>query len=452
MNKIWQKKTVNLLQEVEIFTVGDDHLIDMHIVKQDIMGSIAHSRMLNKIGVLNDSEQKSLEKELKNIFQDYKNEKFTIQFEDEDVHTKIEKILTEKLGETAKKIHTARSRNDQVLTDLRLYSKEKLITLRTDIEITIDKLLLFAEQYKEIPMCGYTHMQRAMPSSVAQWTLAFVEELLDAFFIWDGVYQLINACPLGSGAGFGVSLNIDRVYTSEELGFDRVQINPIYCQNSRGKTEAQVINYLSSIGLIVNKIANDLVVFTTAEFGFFKVDESITTGSSIMPQKRNLDVMELVRGRVSHLLGLEIAIKNLTTNLISGYHRDLQETKKMIITAFTLVFDFLSMIRIVFEHITPIKENLLKALDKTVFATDFAYEKVKEGLSFREAYRLIGENLDLIPMIDPLKNILEKKHLGATGNLGIEQYQTRLQTEKDKTLNLIKIQQKIAKHLLGEER
>ncbi len=451
MKKIWQKQEVSLLKEIEQFTVGDDYLIDMHLVKHDIMGSIAHSRMLEKIGILLLEEQKVLEKELKNIYQEFQKGDFIILPEDEDVHTKVEKILTQRLGAVAKKLHTARSRNDQILTDLRLFNKEKLLEIHTEALQTIETLIKFATKYQNLPMCGYTHMQRAMPSSVGQWAMAFVEELIDLFFIWDGVFQLNNMSPLGSGAGFGVSIDVDREHTAHDLGFSRVQINPIYCQNSRGKIEAQILNYLSSLALVANKIATDLLLFTTSEFGFFKAKETLTTGSSIMPQKKNLDVLELIRGKTFFLLGAESTLKNLVTNLISGYHRDLQDSKKLIIQAFLQIIDFLKILRIVFNEIEPQKENLLKALDKSVFATDYAYEKVKQGVPFREAYQEVGSHLDKLPQYNIEENLLSKKHLGATGNICINESETRLTQEKIKGKSLINQFQTIEKSLLGEQ-
>jgi argininosuccinate lyase len=452
MKKIWQKQEVQLLKEVEKFTVGDDYLVDMHLVKHDIMGSIAHSRMLEKIQILTEKEQQALEKELQKIYREYEGGEFLIFPEDEDVHTRIEKILTERLGDPAKKLHTARSRNDQVLTDLRLFNKEKLLEIHQETVQTVEILTEFAKNYQFMPMCGYTHMQRAMPSSVGQWVMAFAEELLDLFFIWDGVFQLNNMSPLGSGAGFGISIDVDREMTAREMGFSRVQTNPIYCQNSRGRIESQILNYLSAVALTANKIATDLVLFTTAEFGFFKAGDSITTGSSIMPQKKNLDVMELMRGKTFQILGAEATMKNLVTNLISGYHRDLQDTKKLMIQTFSQTAEFLRILRVVFQEIEPIAENLLKALDKTVFATDYAYEKVKQGMPFREAYREVGSHLEDLPQFDIQKNLESKKHPGATGNLCVNETESRLTQEKIKGKALMNQFRSVEKNLLGEKK
>lgn len=449
MKKIWQKKEVNLLKEVERFTVGDDYLIDMHLVKYDIMGSVAHAKMLHKIGILEDSELHSITQGLKSIYQDFKQGHFSIAYADEDVHTAVEKKLTEQIGEAGKKLHTARSRNDQVLTDMRLFCKEELLLFKLRLMETASVIVDFARKHEWVPMCGYTHMQRAMPSSVGQWAGAFAEELADILYLWDGVYQLSDMSPLGSGAGFGVSIDVDREYTANELGFSRVQNNPIYCQNSRGKIEVQFLNLLSQTALALNKIATDLVLFTTAEFAFFSASDSITTGSSIMPQKKNLDVMELLRGKTFQVLGLESAMKNLVTNLISGYHRDLQDTKRMLIQALSMVKEFLAVVEVTFSHITPDEKKLAEALDKTVFATDYAYMKVKEGVPFRQAYQEVGSNLKIIPDFDVLQNMREKQHRGATGNLGLEATAKRLSQERQNAQKAHEVYEAVANKLIG---
>jgi argininosuccinate lyase len=391
-----------------------------------------------------------LEKGLLEIWKEYRDGNFEIPYEDEDVHTRVEKLLTERYGDAAKKLHTARSRNDQILTDVRLYNKERLLDIAEEIYRTGKKILNFARTYENIPLCGYTHMQRAMPSSVGQWAMAFVEEIADHLQSWNWLYELNDASPLGSGAGYGVSIDIDRELSAKELGFSRVQINPIYCQNSRGKVEGMIIDFLSYVALMGNKIATDLLLFTSSEFGFFKADDEITTGSSIMPQKKNLDVMELVRGRTAHLIGASASVKSLVSNLISGYHRDLQDTKKMIIQAFNLSEDFLKVIRVTFDHVKPVEENTKKALDKTVFATDYAYDLVKQGIPFREAYRKVGSDLENLPDFDIDQNIKSKKHLGATGNLGIEQIEKRLEEHSKRLHNLRSSFRQTEKSLLGE--
>ncbi len=449
MKKIWQKNDVLLLKDIEKFTVGDDYLIDMKIVKYDIMGSIAHSRMLKKISILSIEDQLQIESGLKEIYQLFLDKKLAISYADEDVHTTVEKLLTENKGEVGQKLHTARSRNDQVLTDMRLFCKEHLLILKKEVLETTSTLLNFSKKYEFVPMCGYTHMQRAMPSSVGQWGMAFVEEFLDGLMVWQGMFDLNDMNPLGSGAGFGVSLYIDRDYTCKELGFSRLQVNPIYCQNSRGKVEAGIMSMISNIALACNKIATDLILFSTSEFAFFNLSDKITTGSSIMPQKKNLDVMELMRGRTAHILANESAIKMLVSNLISGYHRDLQDTKKLVMNSFDLILDFLKVVRVVFEQISPNKEKLSAALDKTVYATDFAYEKVEKGVPFRQAYKDVGMNLDKIPSYDPVKNIKSKKHIGSTGKLMIESFKDKIEMHLELTKKEFQKFRDIEKSLLG---
>ncbi|HOJ49476.1 MAG TPA: argininosuccinate lyase [Spirochaetota bacterium] len=438
MKKIWAKKGLSLDPFIEKFTVGDDYIIDRYLVTYDIMGSIAHSRMLKKISILSDSEQYSIEKGLKEIYKSYKMGNFTIEYEDEDVHSKIERLLIEKIGESGEKLHTARSRNDQVLTDIRLYTKDNLLDIFSLIIEVVNEIEGFGLEFLNVPMPGYTHMQRAMPSSVGQWAFSFVEEFIDYLIIGQACYKLNDASPLGSGAGFGVSINIDREFTANELGFSRVQINPIACQNSRGKIEASVIDFINLVALVLNRIANDILIFTTSEFSFFEADTNITTGSSIMPQKKNLDVLELIRGRTSIIISNSIAVKSIITNLLSGYNRDLQEVKKILVISFEMIKDFLKAIKIVFSSIRPIEENIIKAFDKYIFATDYAYKKVVEGVPFRRAYREVGESLDNIPIMDPKENILSKNHLGATGNLGIDIIKSRKIDFIDKFLNIEK--------------
>jgi len=420
MKKIWDKKGLKLDPFIEKFTVGDDYIIDRYLVQYDIMGSIAHNRMLKKIGILAEEEQKKIENGLKEIYKMYKKGDFIVEYEDEDVHSKVEKTLISMIGEAGEKLHTARSRNDQVLTDIRLYTKDSLLELFKLVIELAETIKNFAIKFQNVPMPGYTHMQRAMPSSIGQWALSFFEEIVDYLIIGEASYRLNDACPLGSGAGFGVSINVDREFTANELGFSRVQINPIACQNSRGKIESSVIDFISLIALVLNKISTDLLIFTTSEFNFFQADSSITTGSSIMPQKKNLDVLELIRGRTGVLVNNSITTKTIIMNLMSGYNRDLQEVKKLLVVSFEMIKDFIQAMIIVFENIKPIEESLKKCFDKYIFATDYAYKKVLEGVPFRKAYKEVGESLDTVPLMDPVENILSKKHLGATGNLGIK--------------------------------
>ncbi|MFX1396567.1 MAG: argininosuccinate lyase [Promethearchaeota archaeon] len=432
MGKLWQKKETSLDKDIELFEVGDDYLLDMHLAPFDLYGSSAHARMLNKIGILSQSELDLIINGLKDIMKSIDEDTFQINITDEDVHTKVENILTEQIGDVGKKLHAARSRNDQVLVDLRLYAKHEII--KTIIKLLDLSTILndFAKKYEFIPMPGYTHMQLAMPSSVGMWASSFVENIIEELRIIESAFVLNNMNPLGSGAAYGVFLDIDRDYTTGLLGFDRTQKNSLYCSNSRGKVEAHVLNSLSGFGLILNRIATDLLFFTTKEFEFFKTSDTIKTGSSIMPQKKNLDVMELIRGKTHILLGYESQIKNIIANIPSGYNRDYQETKRLLINGFSLLQQMVKITKLVFLNLEPIEENLINAHSPEIYAADAAYRLVKKGVPFRKAYKEIGNNLDKLKSEDPVKNIKSKTHVGSTGNLQLSKYDNEIQQNMQK--------------------
>ncbi len=422
MTKLWQKKETSLDKDIEAFEVGDDYILDIRLAPFDLYGSSAHARMLNKIGIVSQAELDLVINSLKEIMTLIEKDDFQITIADEDVHTKVENMLIEQIGDIGKKLHTARSRNDQILVDTRLYAKYEIIKTILLLLDFCTSLNNFAKKYEFVPMPGYTHMQLAMPSSIGMWASSFVENIIEELKIFESIFILNDMNPLGSGAAFGVSLDIDRDYTTELLGFNRTQKNALYCGNSRGKIEAHILNSLSGFGLIFNRIATDLLFFTTQEFKFFKISDSITTGSSIMPQKKNLDVMELVRGRTHILLGYESQIKNIIANIPSGYNKDYQETKRLLINGFSLVQQIINVTKIVFLHLEPIEENLIKAHLPEIYATDAAYRRVREGTPFRDAYREVGNNLDKLKLEDPVKNIKNKTHIGSTGNLQLKKY------------------------------
>lgn len=430
MSKLWFKQESYKLNEtIEKFEVGEDYLLDSKLVEYDIYGSLAHSKMLTKIGIITPTEFEKIKTELYKILKDNEKANFIITVHDEDVHSKVENRLTERLGEIGKKIHTARSRNDQVLVDIRLYTKRELISLMESVLKCSFTILQFAKRYEFIPMPGYTHMQLAMPSSVGMWGGAFVESLLDEISFLKHVYELNDQCPLGSGAGYGVSISIDREMTRELLGFKRLQLNSLYCGNSRGKIEANVISAIVSLGMVMNKMASDLLLFTTKEFNFFEVSDEITTGSSIMPQKKNLDILELIRAKVSTLIGLDVSVKNLINNLPSGYNRDFQDTKKFLMSAFDTIIPMLPIMELTIEKLKPNEERLISAHSKEIYATDAAYSLVEKGMPFRDAYRQVGNHLNEIKDFDPYEVIKSRKPLGSTGNLQLNSYESRIQKE-----------------------
>ena len=425
--KLWQKAGTSINPDMAKYMVAQDLAADQSLVPYDVAGSIAHAKMLAHVGLLSADEADTLVDTLESIIPLHAAGNFVLSIDDEDMHTAIEAYLVEKLGDTGKKIHVGRSRNDQVLTAMRLYSCDMIDDTRALLKTTATTVLDFAAAHEFIPMAGYTHMQRAMPSSVGQWAGAHVESLINDLTCLNAAYTLNDQNPLGSAAGFGTAMPLDREFSTKEMDFSRVQVNPIYCQNSRGKIEGFTIGALVQIMLTLGKIANDLIVFTSKEFAYFSVDNSLTTGSSIMPQKRNLDVMEVLRANVSVVQSLQIQCQSACLNLISGYNKDLMITKTALMDAFDITQDSLKIINLMFQNITPRVDNLTKAFDDTeIYAADYANELVESGMTFRDAYREVGENLSSLEKRDAVANIKSKKHSGATGNLGLDAYRKTL--------------------------
>ncbi|HEX8931948.1 MAG TPA: argininosuccinate lyase, partial [Patescibacteria group bacterium] len=333
-----------------------------------------------------------LEKGLAKILELDETEKFNLQSGDEDIHTKIENFLTEFSGEVGKKIHTGRSRNDQILTALRLYSKAELIKIKQETKLLIKTFKKFKKQYGYILMPGYTHMQKAMPSSIGLWIGSFIANLKDDIKMLEGVYNLIDQSPLGSAAGYGLPIKLDKKYTAELLSFKKVQENSIYCQQSRGKFEAMILAVLIQILLTINKFSSDILLFTTQEFDFLSPSDSITTGSSIMPQKKNVDIAELLRSKVHLVLGNYTQVVSLSSNLISGFNRDLQDSKKPLMESFDTTLQSLKATKILTANIKPNQSKLQAAMTEELFATKKALKLVAQGTSFRDAYQQIGKN------------------------------------------------------------
>jgi argininosuccinate lyase len=392
MKKLWQKNwKLNVF--VEFFETKDDILLDQKLTPFDIVGSLAHAKMLQKIGVLTKYELINATKGFQEIYNLYKKGKFILDFGDEDIHTKIENFLTENYGEIGKKIHTGRSRNDQVLTALRLLTKSGLLDIWESTFSLADALLEFTETNKDIVIPGYTHMQKAMPYTFGAWAEAFVSALIDDYSLLQAAFVLIDQSPLGSAAGFGTPILLDKTYSAQLMGFEKVQENALYCQNSRGKFEAVILATLISILGNVNKFASDVLLFTTSEFNFLAVDSSICTGSSIMPQKKNVDIAELIRSKVHVILGNYNQIIGLSTNLISGYNRDLQDMKKPLIESLEVTNATLQATTILAKSISPNKKALKKSLTPELFTTHKTFALTQQGIPFREAYNIIGKNI-----------------------------------------------------------
>lgn len=398
MKKLWQKSEYKLNPIVEAFETKDDLLMDQKLIEYDVLASIAHVKMLSRlflVGIISKKELKKLLKGLEEILVLYKNNKFILKIGDEDMHTKIENHITAKHGEVGQKIHTGRSRNDQVLTAIRLYSKNALKSIELELVNFQKSFESFSKKYGHIKMPGYTHMQKAMPSSVGIWAGSFRESLEDDLILLNTAMKLNDQSPLGSAAGYGTTLVLDRDYTAKLLGFGKVQINPLYCQNSRGKIEAVIISSLVNILQTINKFAADVLLFTTSEFNFFIVSSEVTTGSSIMPQKKNLDLAELLRSKVHLVLGNYVQMVSLSSNLISGYNRDLQDSKKPLMESLETTLDSLKVSKLLLNSLTPNQQVLEQALTPEIFAADKTFELVKKGMPFRKAYQKIGKEVDI---------------------------------------------------------
>jgi len=397
MSKLWDrkgaKKTNSKTNEtVENYTVGVDYLLDLELLPYDIQGTMAHAKMLHKIKILNKKELDTLIEGLSKILSLWKAGKFKIDKSQEDSATAIEGYLTENYGDVGKKVHTGRSRNDQALTMTRLFSKKKLLEIKKEVEVLIEELEKQIKKQGKIKMPGYTHMQRAMPSSVSMWLGSYRDGLKDDLIILNAVAEVIDQNPLGSAAGYGESvLGLDRKFTTKELGFKRVQENPMYCGFSRGKFENIILQAISGVMFDIGKISSDLLLFTTKEFNFFTLPDSFKTGSSIMPQKKNYDVLELVRGNVGIFNGYQHQIENVIKNLPAGYNRDFQLTKEPFMKGIKLVIETIQIMNLVVKNIEAKKENLENACSAELYATDEALRLVKNGKSFREAYQEVKE-------------------------------------------------------------
>ena len=388
--KLWQKN-YDVDKEIGKFTVGNDFLLDKALVKYDCMASIAHAKMLKKIGILNDSELNKIIKGLNEIIKLDQRGKFKISQEDEDCHTAIENYLTKKYGDAGKKVHTARSRNDQVLTALRLYEKEELKEIKKLLGQYKHSLLATIKKYGKINIPGYTHMQKAMPTDIKTWLGSFVSSIKDNLKLLDAAYSIIDQSPLGSAAGFGVpSIKIDKKMTASLMGFSNTINNPMYAQLSRGKHETTILHLLSQIMLDLNKLSADLMLFSMQEFGFVSLPKELCTGSSIMPQKKNPDVLELVRAKYHVVLGEEFKVKSMISNLISGYNRDLQLTKEPVISSTDTVKSCIKMMSLVASKIKIDEKKCKEALTNELYAAEEAYKLVKKGVPFREAYKKVS--------------------------------------------------------------
>jgi argininosuccinate lyase len=392
MTKLWQKKSSLLDPEIEKYTVGNDYVLDLELLPYDIDASKAHAKMLAKMGYLSEEELEQLLSGLDKIKELHKNGKFIINPDDEDCHTAIENFLVEKYGDAGAKIHTARSRNDQSMVAIRLLMKDKLKAVQKQITELQKNLETFAQKNKGKAMPGYTHMRKAMPSSVDLLFLAYKDMLEDDLEFLASAVKLIDKNPLGSAAGYGVPLKIDREMTTKELGFTKLQENPIHCANTRGKYESIVVGAMYSIMQSLNKMATDLILFTMPELGFFELSSEVTTGSSIMPQKKNPDVLELVRANAHVVNGELVKVSGLILNLPSGYNRDFQLTKEPLIKSLKITIDSLAVMSKVISGLETVNSKLEAAMTPELYATQKAYKLVEQGIPFRDAYKKVAKS------------------------------------------------------------
>lgn len=422
MAKLWQTKSVKLDPLVEKYTVGNDYILDTRLLPYDVEASRAHAAALVKAKILTKKELTVLNAHLDQIIELHKKGQFPILQSDEDCHTAIENYLVSKCGDLGKKIHTCRSRNDQVLVATRLYTRKKIKQISGEL-VKLQKVFLrIAKKYEFLPMPGYTHTRRAMPSSVGHWAAAYLEELINDHMILEAAYKLNDQNPLGAAAGFGVNVGIDRDLTSKLLKFQRTQINSLYCVNSRGTTESFILSVLTKIMTTLGRLANEMIWFTTPEFSFFHLPAEYTTGSSIMPQKRNPDVFEIIRSNVRVTVALQAQVRDISTNLISGYNRDTQLTKEPLIKGLGIARRSLEIVSLVMSNIRPNKGALMGSFAPEFFAVHEANRLVKGGMPFRDAYSYVKEHLRDLKVEDPVKAIKEVVSLGGPGNLQLDKY------------------------------
>ena len=422
--KLWEK-SVQVNQEIERFTVGLDREMDLYLAKHDVLGSMAHITMLESIGLLTSNELATLLEELKNIYSMAERGEFVIEEGVEDVHSQVELMLTRKLGDVGKKIHSGRSRNDQVLLDLKLFTRSQLKEIAEDVEQLFNALIQQSEHYKNVLMPGYTHLQIAMPSSFGLWFGAYAESLVDDVLFLQAAFKLCNRNPLGSAAGYGSSFPLNRTMTPELLGFDSMNYNVVYAQMGRGKMERNVAFARASIAGTIAKLAFDACMFNSQNFGFVKLPDECTTGSSIMPHKKNPDVFELTRAKCNKLQSLPQQIMMIANNLPSGYFRDLQIIKEVFLPAFQELKDCLQMTTYIINKIKVNEEILNDDKYLYIFSVEEVNRLAREGMPFRDAYKKVG--LDIEAGKFTHNKQVSHTHEGSIGNLCNEQITALMQ-------------------------
>ena len=412
--KLWEKN-IDVNPEIERFTVGRDRELDLMLARYDVLGSLAHCRMLESIGMLTGEELEKLKQGLWSVYSAAMTGTFIIENGVEDVHSQVELMLTRKLGDIGKKIHSGRSRNDQVLVDLKLFTRHELQDICEAVIALFDALQQQSEKHKEVLMPGYTHLQVAMPSSFGLWFGAYAESLADDMLFLQAAYRMCNRNPLGSAAGYGSSFPLNRTMTTELLGFDSMNYNVVYAQMGRGKSERNVAFALASVAGTLSKLAFDACMFNSQNFGFVKLPAECTTGSSIMPHKKNPDVFEIMRAKCNRLQALPMDIAMIMNNLPSGYFRDLQIIKELFLPAFADIKECLAMATYIIERIEVNKEILNDSRYDAMFSVEEVNRLATEGMPFRDAYKKVGLDIEA-GTFTPDKNV-HHTHEGSIGNL-----------------------------------
>lgn len=424
--KLWQKD-YTIDQQMEAFTVGRDRELDLLLAPFDVLGSLAHSRMLWQAGLLDEADYLQLRDGLQQIYREVEQGEFRIEEGVEDVHSQVELLLTQRLGEVGKRLHTGRSRNDQVLLDLKMFFREALWKLAAHAERLGAQLLELSRVHEQVLLPGYTHYQVAMPSSFGLWFSAYAEALADDLLGLHAAYQVADRNPLGSGAGYGSSFPLDRALTTELLGFGSMANNVVYAQMGRGKTEFSIACALAGLAGTMGKFSQDCVLYLCQNFGFLSFPETLTTGSSIMPHKKNPDAFELIRARCNQLATLPAQVGAICGNLPSGYHRDFQQLKELLLPAFQTLHSCLDMLELMMSHVEVKQDILDKPLYDYLFSVEAVNALVLQGVPFREAYRQVGQQIQE-GNFSPERQIAHT-HAGSIGNPGQDAIQERLQAQ-----------------------
>ncbi len=428
--KLWQKESTTISEKIEKFTIGRDREMDLYLAPFDVLGSLAHAIMLETIGLLETDELRLLNGELKNIYVQTQANDFEIEDGVEDVHSQIELILTRKLGDVGKKIHSGRSRNDQVLVDMKLYTRHQLQKVAMATKKLFDLLTQRSEQHKNDLLPGYTHLQIAMPSSFGLWFGAYAEALVDDVAMLQTAYRLANKNPLGSGAGYGTSFPLNRTLTTELLGFETLHYNVVYAQMSRGKTEQTALTAIATVAATISRLSMDVCLYNSQNFGFVTLPDALTTGSSIMPHKKNPDVAELLRAKTNRLKALPTEITLVMSNLPSGYHRDMQLLKEILMPAFDEILDCLDVAHFMLENLQIKPDLLADQKYDLLFSVERVNELVMQGVPFRDAYIQVGNEINNGQY--SASRTLNHTHEGSIGNLCNEEIKNLMDIEMNR--------------------